>query len=335
MRKLLLVFLIFFQISLQAEEIKIGVILGLTGPAHLWANQGIKGLELAKDEINNQGGINGKQVKLIIEDSKTDGKTAVTAFNKLVYKDKVSAIIGGSWDLDSLPIADLARREKVLIVTPGVFDNGMPKDNQFFFSTAPRISSLKNPIEKFFSINNQLKEVVIFCPDNAWGESYVKVYKQVLSNNKNIQFSEIRYGTNFNFDFKIEALKIKTKRFREINFKPLILTTSEIIEPIKIRNFSLDKLDGIFYTDFQANIDFQNKFKNKFNIDPFFEPQNLYEALRGIAKALEVDSKKPWELIKSVSYDGVSGKIDFSSQSANFGDASLFKIENNSIKEIK
>ena len=76
---------------------KIGVILGLTGPASTWSQNSLRGLELARDEINSSGGINGRKIELLVEDSRTEPSKSAAAYQKLVNVDRVRVVIGDIW----------------------------------------------------------------------------------------------------------------------------------------------------------------------------------------------------------------------------------------------
>ena len=80
--------------TIEEKPIRIGAIYGLTGFANVWSSQARRGIELARDEINAGGGINGRDLEIIFEDSGTTPQGAVTAFNKLVKADHVDAVVG-------------------------------------------------------------------------------------------------------------------------------------------------------------------------------------------------------------------------------------------------
>src|SRR6187549_2718674 len=75
-------------------EIVIGSIQDLSGPIAGFGKQVRLGMLLRVDEINEQGGINGRKIKLIVEDSAYDPKKAVLAAQKLVNQDKIFAMVG-------------------------------------------------------------------------------------------------------------------------------------------------------------------------------------------------------------------------------------------------
>ena len=89
----------------QDEPIKIGVIAPLI--FNFAIGVGLKrGVEIARDEINDAGGIMGRPVELIIEDNALDPRVAVQKYQKLVTQDNVVAVTGGFLDETTLPIVN-------------------------------------------------------------------------------------------------------------------------------------------------------------------------------------------------------------------------------------
>ena len=74
------------------EPITIGAIISLSGAAASYGEYAKDGMQLAVSEINAKGGVNGRDVKLIIEDDKTNGKDAVSAFKKLTFFGKLPEV---------------------------------------------------------------------------------------------------------------------------------------------------------------------------------------------------------------------------------------------------
>ena len=80
------------QQGVSATEITLGSIQDLSGPLAGFGKQTRLGMMLAVDEINEIGGINGRKLKLLVEDSGYDPKKAVLAAQKLVNQDKIFKI---------------------------------------------------------------------------------------------------------------------------------------------------------------------------------------------------------------------------------------------------
>ena len=95
------------QQGVSKDEITIGSIQDLSGPIAGFGKQVRLGMMLAVDEINERGGVNGRKLKLLVEDSAYDPKKAVLAAQKLVNQDKIFAMvahIGTTNNLAAMPI---------------------------------------------------------------------------------------------------------------------------------------------------------------------------------------------------------------------------------------
>src|SRR6201984_3102243 len=80
--------------GISANEIVIGTHQDLSGPIKTWGVPVSNGMKMAVEEINAAGGINGRKLKLILEDNGYDPKKAVLASQKMVERDKVFAMVG-------------------------------------------------------------------------------------------------------------------------------------------------------------------------------------------------------------------------------------------------
>ena len=80
--------------GVSKTEILIGSIQDLSGPVAAFGKQSRNGMQLRVDEINEQGGINGRKLKLLVEDNGYDPKRAVLAAQKLVNQDKIFLMAG-------------------------------------------------------------------------------------------------------------------------------------------------------------------------------------------------------------------------------------------------
>ena len=100
-----------------ADSIKIGTFLAVTGPAAFLGDPELKTLQLYVDAINQQGGLLGKPVELIHYDTGGNAKEAVNFFKRLVKKDQVDVIVGGSSSGESLAVMPLAEEEEIPFIS--------------------------------------------------------------------------------------------------------------------------------------------------------------------------------------------------------------------------
>lgn len=88
----------------SGDPVVIGAIVSATGPNSALGAQERNVLEMMETEINNQGGILGRPLKLVIEDDKSDPKEAVTAANRLIDQEKAVALIAATGSSPTLAV---------------------------------------------------------------------------------------------------------------------------------------------------------------------------------------------------------------------------------------
>jgi branched-chain amino acid transport system substrate-binding protein len=119
----------------SSDPVRIGVIIGLTGPAAVAGTDGAKSMQIAADEINRAGGILGRKLELIVEDDEGRPKSGVEAANKLADVDKVPVCVGGYQSSIALPVGKILNDKKVVWVTDAT-TNDLKTVGPYLFNTA-------------------------------------------------------------------------------------------------------------------------------------------------------------------------------------------------------
>ncbi len=101
----------------SGETIKIGAIFAVTGPASNLGAPEAKTAQMMVDEINNNGGINGKQLKLIIKDSAGNPEKAISYAKQLIEEDRVIAIVGPSTSGETMKIKAICEDAKTILIS--------------------------------------------------------------------------------------------------------------------------------------------------------------------------------------------------------------------------
>ena len=101
----------------------------VTGPGQTYGNVAVQAKQMAVDEINAAGGINGRMLEIIVEDSKCAAQDAITAYRKLTDVDGVKIILGTSCSGAMLGAAPLAKEDGVIMFSglatnPDIADAG-------------------------------------------------------------------------------------------------------------------------------------------------------------------------------------------------------------------
>ena len=102
----------------ETEDLKpyrIGVMESLTGAGETYGTVALQAKKLAVEEINAGGGIDGRMLELVVEDSKCNAQDAITAYRKLTNVDDVKIILGTSCSSAMLGVAPLAEADGVVL----------------------------------------------------------------------------------------------------------------------------------------------------------------------------------------------------------------------------
>ena len=117
----------------KADTIKIGSIGPLSGAVAVYGVECKNGIELAVEEINAAGGINGKKIELICEDDEGNPEKSVNAYKKLVTKDGVKFIVGSLTSGCTMAVTSLAQAQKVLMIAPAATAPAITDAGDFVF----------------------------------------------------------------------------------------------------------------------------------------------------------------------------------------------------------
>ena len=118
------------------EPYRIGVMESVTGPGETYGNVAVQAKQLAVDEINAAGGINGRMIELIVEDEKCNAQDAITAYRKLTDVDGVKIILGTSCSGAMLGAAPLAEGEGVVMFSGLATNPDIANAGDYIFRTA-------------------------------------------------------------------------------------------------------------------------------------------------------------------------------------------------------
>jgi len=163
-----------------AKEVKIGAILRLsTG-----ASDGLpakRGIEIAVKEINSSGGINGKPLKVIFEDSKDSAQASVTAFQKLISMDKVKVVIGPMMSGNVLAVAPVAEREHIAVVTPNGTSPKISAAGKYIYRGCTRIDKQAEALTKYAKEKMGVKTVAILYSNEPYGKGSNKLFTKYFA----------------------------------------------------------------------------------------------------------------------------------------------------------
>ncbi|MXZ02145.1 MAG: ABC transporter substrate-binding protein [Chloroflexi bacterium] len=118
------------------EPYRIGVMESLTGPGETYGTVANQAKQLAVEEINAAGGVNGRMIELVVEDSKCSAQDAITAYNKLTDVDEVKIILGTSCSGAMLGAAPLAEEDGTILFSGLATNPDIATAGDYIFRTS-------------------------------------------------------------------------------------------------------------------------------------------------------------------------------------------------------
>jgi branched-chain amino acid transport system substrate-binding protein len=214
----------------QADAIRIGHLTPLTGFLGPLGEYAVMGVKLAVDEINAAGGVMGRKIELIAEDS-VNPQTASTKAARLIERDKVAAIIGEISSASGLAIATVAQRNKILFFNTGCNSDELrgKSCNRFMFHT-----EAANTMYVYAAGQALLRDGMVkgkkwysLTADYAFGHDLLKAAKRFMQANGG-EFAADELVPTDAADFSAYLLKIR-------NAKPDIVVSN--LAGAQITNF--------------------------------------------------------------------------------------------------
>lgn len=115
------------------DKVRIGVFMSLTGDTANFGISSVNGIKMAAEEVNAAGGINGKQIELLVQDDRSDASEAATIVTKFVTQDQVHAILGEVASSRSIAAAPIAQNAKIPMLTPSSTNPEVTRKGNYIF----------------------------------------------------------------------------------------------------------------------------------------------------------------------------------------------------------
>ena len=338
---LALVILSVVACDMNKEPIKIGYVGGLTGRVAGLGIAGRDGALFAIEEVDRAGGIDGRQVSLVVKDDKQDADTAKQAVRELIQEDVV-AIVGhmtSSMSAETRPIINEAK--KVMISPTSKSDVLSGHDDYFFRVTAASSFNAQKVADLAYSQKGFKTFAVIYDMNNrAFTESWLQQFRQPYEalGGKIIVTREFHSGSvNLSFlslvkdvtTYKVDALLVlasalDTALISQQLFKlgnQLPVFASEWSFTSDLLNFGGMAVEGLtsfhsFNNDNQNQryLDYKDKFIKRFGYDPSFASVLSYDATKLLLSAIQRNSN-PKQLKKTLlemgPFPGLQSNIKF------------------------
>ncbi|MEK7774440.1 MAG: ABC transporter substrate-binding protein [Candidatus Zixiibacteriota bacterium] len=323
----------------SSNEILIGEYSSLTGTTATYGQSSTRASQIAIDEVNAAGGVLGKKVKLLLEDTQSKPEEAALAATKLLTRDKVVALIGEIASSRSLAAAPIAQTNKIPMVSPGSTNPEVTRKGDYIFRVC-YIDPFQGEVLAKFAFNSLKVTKVAILKDvkNDYSIGLADFFTQTFTGLGGQIVVEQAYSEG-DTDFRAQLTAIKStnpevifvpgyyteaaliiKQARELNMN-MVFIGGDGWDSAKLLEIGGESMNGCYFTNHYAADDtssivqeFVKKYVARYNETPDAMAVLGYDAtnivIDAIRRAGSTEGPKIRDALAStVDYQGVSGKI--------------------------
>jgi branched-chain amino acid transport system substrate-binding protein len=330
------------------EPIRIGVIAEVQAIAGA-ATPG--GAQIAADEINAKGGVNGRKIEIFVYDDKSSSADAVRAFQRAASQDKVHAVISSYISEVVLALEPWAARLKIPLITPGAASNEITRavhdnyeKNKYTFhgymTSAAQARAVCDAAKDVLVDGLKLKSAVIMSEDAAWTKPLDVGYDECLPQVGLKVLDHIRFSpdtTDFTPIFnKLEGVTpdVIVTGISHVGVQPTVQWKTQQV-PIAMFGISAQAISPTFWKDTNGAADgipslafaapdvavtaktipFAEAYKQRFGKLPAYTGYTAYDDVYMFADAIKragsTDPDKIVEAMEKTDWEGTIGRIQF------------------------
>ena len=321
------------------NTIKIGAFLSLTGATSAYGVSAANAINLATDEANRSGGIDGKQLEIEIEDDKSNTQDVPGIVEHLIKEHKVHALIAEPVSTRAMMAAPIAQQNKTVMISSASVKPELTQQGDYIFRACFISSTEGEAIAKFAVDRLKAKKVAIILDDKNdyavvlagfFAEAFKKLGGEIVSQQK--------YEANAT-DLSAQMGAIKTAA-PDVVFAPGFYTTAPLVarelkksdikatligsdgwDSPKLMDGGSEPFEGVYFANhFWAGSDdppakkFVADYHAKYGVDPDAGAATAYDAARmlfdAFKRAKSTDSATVRNaLAQTKDFPGVTGKI--------------------------
>ena len=341
----------------SGEPIPIGVAVAQSSNVALLGQDQVDGVKIAEDYFNKKGGVNGRPIKLFIQDTAGDEAGAINAFQTLINNNKVVAIVGPTLSQQAFAADKIANQAKVPVLAPSNTAKGIPEIGEYVTRvSAPVAKVAPNAIKSALNINPNIKKVAVaFAQDDAFSKSETATFQNAVTNTFKLDLETVQTFSTKDTDFTTQATALLNaqpdlvivsglasdggnlvKQLRELGYKGLIIggngfNTSQIYSVCKAQ------CDGILVAqayspsaDIPINKEWHDLYKAQKNMEPGQIPAQAFSSVQILVDALTaLDKKTPIAGMDLAALrTALNAQVQSGSYSTPLGDVSFTKVPN-------
>ncbi len=277
----------------QQGDILVGATVPITGPLSLTGKQYHNALQLAEQDINAAGGVNGRKIKIVFEDTQASNSTAVNAFMKLAQETKPAFYFLSSYSTQNLATSPELKKIAVPAMYAGGADIVAEGGNEWLFRVRPADAVSARGMVEAAKLLNAKKPGIIFI-QNDFGQGGAQIAAKQFEAAGTPVVGMEAYGQN-DKDFSAQMISLRGKgadvillfnypqdgalllrQAKMLGLKMPLVTSSAALVPAALQLISPADLDNVWgvvdaYMDPSVGgrmAEFVARYKKAFGIDP-------------------------------------------------------------------
>lgn len=321
------------------EEFKYGAVMPVTGPIPQYGEYFIRGSQLALEDLEKGGWIDGRKIRVVLEDGKNDPKVSLAAMNKLISIDKVPIVetVGSSVVLALGPVA---QENRVILVNTAAQNPNVRKIGNFIFSLVPLADAVMQTTARHSVERMNAKTAALLFVNNEYGRGVSSTFQKLFEGSGGkVVASEIHAQGETDFTTPLTKLKFANadivffvghenelgyalKKAKQIGMKSRWLAPPGVFNPLTL-TLAGDAAEGLQAADYpfdpvygtERMRAFGKRYQERFGVLPGNAAARTYDAIMLYAAALKTGGRTPAQirdyLLSVKNFDGVSGPVTF------------------------
>ena len=317
------------------DEIVIGANFELTGNVAQYGANANNGLKLAIKEINDAGGINGKKIKVVEADAKSEAAEAVNAATKLISDDKVVALIGPAVTANVIAESQVATDNKVPIIAPAATNPDVTIENgevKPFVFRACFIDPQQSEVMAQFAAKDLMAKTAVLYIDSSsdYSKSLGKIFKEKFEADGGKVVMEEAFLAK-DQDFKAALTKIQTANADVIFVPAYYEEVGKIVKQARELGITAAILGTDGWDDVKViEIAGKDALNNTFFCTHYFEGE---ESVQAFLKAYKDEYKTDPNVFAALGYD--AGKMLIDAIQRGGDDSEKIRANIESIKDLQ
>lgn len=192
---------------LSGDPVLIGIAVAQTSNTALLGQEEVVGAQVAEDFFNSRGGVNGRPVKLVYQDTGGDEAGAINAFQTLISSSKVVGIVGPTLSQQAFAADPIADKAGVPVIAPSNTAAGIPQIGQYVTRvSAPVAVYAPNAIKTALDQNANIKKVAVFFAQNdAFSKSETATFQSAAKDTFKLDVVTVQTFQTTDTDFTTQA----------------------------------------------------------------------------------------------------------------------------------